>query len=62
MTLDKIARVRAALSGEQVDRIPASFSYHFPEEMSAGHAMAQAHLDYYRTADPDYLKVMNDNY
>jgi uroporphyrinogen decarboxylase len=62
MTLDKIARVKAALRGEQVDRIPASFSYHFPEEMCAGHAMAQAHLEYYRTADPDYLKAMNDNY
>ena len=62
MTLDKIARVRATLRGEQVDRIPASFSYHFPQEMVAGHALAQVHLDYYRTADPDYLKVMNDNY
>jgi len=62
MTLDKIARVRAALRGEQVDRIPASFSYHFPQEMVAGHALAQVHLDYYRTSDPDYLKVMNDNY
>jgi len=24
--------------------------------------MALAHMEYYRAADPDYLKVMNDNY
>jgi uroporphyrinogen decarboxylase len=59
--MNKIERVRAALNGEPVDRVPASFWFHFPSDQIAGHAMAQAHLDYYRKADPDFLKVMNDN-
>ena len=42
--------------------MPLSFFYHFPEHQRAGHEMAQAHLDFYRGADLDYLKVMNDNY
>ena len=60
--MNKIERVDAALRGETVDRVPLSFFYHFPEHQRAGHAMAQAHLDFYREADPDYLKVMNDNF
>ncbi len=59
--MDKIERVRAALCGEPVDRVPASFWFHFPEGERAGRAMAEAHLRYYRAADPDFLKVMNDN-
>ena len=58
--MNKAERVRAALRGEPVDRVPASFWYHFPADQRAGHAMATAHLDYYRAADPDFLKVMND--
>ncbi len=59
--MNKIERVQAALRGEPVDRVPASFWFHFPEDQRAGHAMAVAHLNYYRAADPDFLKVMNDN-
>lgn len=59
--MNKIERVRAALRGEAVDRVPASFWFHFPADQVAGHAMALAHLNYYRAADPDILKVMNDN-
>jgi len=60
--MDKVERVRRALRGEPVDRVPASFWFHFPADQRAAHAMAQAHLTYYRSADPDFLKVMNDNY
>jgi uroporphyrinogen decarboxylase len=59
--MNKIERVRRALRGEPVDRVPATFWFHFPAEARAGHAMAEAHLNYYRAADPDFLKVMNDN-
>lgn len=59
--MDKKQRVRAALRGEPVDQIPASFWFHFPPERASGAAMAEAHLAYYRQADPDFLKVMNDN-
>jgi uroporphyrinogen decarboxylase len=59
--VNKIERVRAALAGKPVDVIPASFWFHFPAEQRAAHAMAAAHLAYYRAANPDFLKVMNDN-
>ena len=59
--MDKKQRVKAALRGEPVDRIPASFWFHFPHEQASGAPMAAAHLAYYRQADPDFLKVMNDN-
>jgi len=59
--MNKIERVLAALRGQPVDRVPASFWFHFPANQRAGHAMAEAHLRYYRAADPDFLKVMNDN-
>ncbi len=59
--MNKIERVQAALNGEPVDRVPASFWFHFGPDRVEGHAMAQAHLDYYRRADQDFLKVMNDN-
>ena len=59
--MDKIERMRTMLRGERPDRVPAGFWFHFPASAAAGHAMAQAHIDYYRAADPDLLKVMNDN-
>ncbi len=59
--MNKIERMHTMLRGERPDRVPAGFWFHFPESAAAGTAMAQAHIDYYRAADPDLLKVMNDN-
>lgn len=59
--LNKIDCIRAALQGEPVDRVPASFWVHFRPEFRNGSAMAQAHLEFYRRTDMDFLKVMNDN-
>jgi uroporphyrinogen decarboxylase len=60
--MDKIERVRGALEGKPVDRVPFSLFYHFSKPNFAGERMAKAHIEYYRSADPDFLKVMNDNY
>ena len=59
--MNKIERMHTMLRSERPDRVPAGFWFHFPESAAAGTAMAQAHIDYYRAADPDLLKVMNDN-
>jgi uroporphyrinogen decarboxylase len=59
--MNKIERVRAALRGEAVDRVPASFWFHFPPEQAHGQASVQAHVDYYRAAGLDFLKVMNEH-
>jgi uroporphyrinogen decarboxylase len=58
--MNKIERIRAALRGQEVDRVPAGFWHHFAPEFHGGDAMAQRHIQYYREADPDILKVMND--
>lgn len=58
--MNKIERVRAALRGAAVDRVPAGFWFHFGDQYRGGHAMGERHLRYYREADPDILKVMND--
>jgi len=58
--MNKIERVRAVLRGEAVDRVPAGFWFHFDPEFAGGEAMARRHLTYYRAADPDIMKVMND--
>ena len=59
--MNKIERVRAALRGDPVDRVPASFWFHFPEQQALGKESVQAHLDYYRQADLDFLKIMNEH-
>ena len=59
--MNKVERVRAALAGAPVDRVPASFWFHFTPDKSRGLASVRAHLDYYREAGLDYLKVMNEH-
>lgn len=62
MDMDKVERVRAALAGVEVDRVPASFWFHFPPDKAHGEASVKAHLDYYRESGIDYLKVMNEHH
>lgn len=59
--MNKVERVRAALAGAEVDRVPASFWFHFPRDKAHGEASVKAHLDYYRESGVDFLKVMNEH-
>jgi uroporphyrinogen decarboxylase len=59
-TLNKIERVTCALKGEETDRPPFSFWYHFGLQHMPGRAHAEAQLGFFRAYDPDFLKVMND--
>lgn len=59
--MDRIERIRAAIRGEKVDRVPTGFWSHFPAHAVTGMAMAEAHLDFYRRSEVDFIKVMNDN-
>lgn len=59
--MNKIERVRAALRSEAVDRVPAGFWLHFPPHQAHGAAAIQAHLDYYRATNVDFMKVMNEH-
>jgi len=59
--MNKIARVRAALQRQPVDRVPASFWFHFPPDAHTGMASVRAHLDFYHNTGVDFLKVMNEH-
>ena len=59
--MDKIERIRTVLAGQVPDRVPASFWFHFPKQQAQGEASVKAHIDYYRQANPDFLKIMNEH-
>jgi uroporphyrinogen decarboxylase len=60
MTMTKIERVRAALSGADVDRPPFSVWYHFGLQHAAAERTAQTHVEFFEAYNLDWLKVMND--
>lgn len=59
--MTKSERVIAAMRKQPVDFVPSCFSLHFPSDRIAGEAGVQAHLDFFRQADTDVLKIMNEN-
>ncbi len=59
--MDKLERVMAVLQGQQPDRAPVSFWYHFGPGRTAGPAAVEAHVRHVETYDLDFLKVMDDN-
>jgi uroporphyrinogen decarboxylase len=50
-------RLRAAISGDAVDRPPVALWRHFPQEDARAEDLARAHIHFYRTCDWDFLKV-----
>jgi uroporphyrinogen decarboxylase len=60
MALTKIERVRAALSGAEVDRPPFSVWYHFGLQHAPAERTAQTHVEFFEAYNLDWLKVMND--
>ena len=61
INLTKKERVISAVKGEPVDRIPFSFWYHFRWlDFPSGEPLAKEELNFYKTFDPDFLKVMHD--
>ncbi|MGD2269011.1 MAG: uroporphyrinogen decarboxylase family protein [Desulfobacterales bacterium] len=58
--MDKIERVDRVLQGLEVDRPPVSLWYHFGVQHAGGDQFAGITLQYFKTYDFDFLKVMND--
>jgi uroporphyrinogen decarboxylase len=58
--MNKIERVISAIKGEEVDRPPFSFWYHFGLQHMPGREHAEAEVAFYRVYDLDFLKVMSD--
>ena len=58
--MNKIERVKAALRGERVDRVPFTCWHHFGLEKQPAERHAEATIEFYRKFDVDLLKVMSD--
>jgi uroporphyrinogen decarboxylase len=58
--VNKIERVRAALTGGPVDHPPLTLWYHFGLQHAPAERVIQAHLEFFEAYDLDLLKVMND--
>jgi uroporphyrinogen decarboxylase len=58
--MTKIERMRAALSGAEIDRPPFSVWYHFGLQHAPAERTAQTHLEFFEAYGLDWLKVMND--
>ena len=58
--MNKIERMMSTLKGNEVDRPPFSFWYHFGLQHETGRKHAEAEIDFYRAYGLDFLKVMND--
>ena len=59
--MTRIERMTAVLRGEQPDRTPVSYWYHFPPECHCGPPAVEAHLKHLERHQLDFLKIMNDN-
>lgn len=53
--MNKIERVRAALAGEKVDRVPVGLWYHY---INNGDRLVKPHLDFIEESKTDFLKIM----
>jgi uroporphyrinogen decarboxylase len=50
-------RIDTAIAGKRPDRVPAALWRHFPEQDQKAERLAEAHIAFYKTYDPDLLKV-----
>jgi uroporphyrinogen decarboxylase len=57
--LTKLERVRAAVQGQEVDRVPFCFWHHFKPRANP-HALARATLEFFGGFDLDIFKIMPD--
>ena len=60
--MNKRTRVLNALDGKATDRVPASFWHHFSGEDAIGDKCVQAHINYYKETDVDFIKIMSDGF
>lgn len=59
--MNKRERVMAVIEGKAVDYVPSGFWHHFPEGYAEGEKTVKIHLDFFRNADTDLWKVMNEH-
>ena len=57
MEMTKRSRLKAALAGKPVDRVPVSFWRHWPGDDQNPESLAQVTLDFQKRYDLDFIKV-----
>ena len=60
MGTSKRELVLNCLEGKKHDRVPGSFWHHFPEDKWFSDAAVEAHLSFYRDAELDFIKIMEE--
>ncbi len=60
--MTKRERLMAAFAQKEVDRVPVGFWFHFPEGKREGQACIDAHMEYYHSNNPDFMKIMCNGY
>lgn len=60
--MTKRERVLSCMDNKPVDRPPVSFWFHFPLDMDLEKECVDAHLEYYRNCDIDFIKIMCDGF
>lgn len=58
--MNKRERVLNSLSGLPVDRLPYTFSKHFPADFTHGEIGVKNHIDFYNQTGVDIMKIMNE--
>lgn len=58
----KRERVLCALQNKETDKIPMGFWYHFSPDEDKGEETVREHLQFYKDAELDFIKVMCDGY
>lgn len=58
--MNKKERIKAAIEGAPVDKIPYSFWSHFPKEDLDSVKLARKTYDFYKEYDIDFVKTMNN--
>jgi uroporphyrinogen decarboxylase len=57
MEMTRRERIKAALKGEKVDRIPVAFWRHWPIDDQGAESLARCALDFYYRFDFDFIKI-----
>ncbi|TBL80650.1 uroporphyrinogen decarboxylase family protein [Paenibacillus thalictri] len=60
--MDKKTRVLNAMNNQAVDKVPVGFWFHFSGDEAKGQACIDAHVQYYKNSDIDFIKIMCDGY
>lgn len=60
--MNKRERVLAALHNQETDYVPGCFWRHYTKQLERGEDIVEAHMQFYRETDVDFIKISSDGY